>query len=198
MPHEKVKQWKDKGEHLPMFLRTAADQAAFIKLLGYYYTNEEKDNPFNNQSWSIIKKYIFAVFLDYMADNGLTLQPIRKNNIKFLDLEKELAEFKRFDVCENENYSQQTADNDMLNKIEKYRHELLYLPQFMNEFDSFKYIFRDLHTNHDHIDNYTTVFSEINDRVGACIIIDYTLWFCSKYGYKLMYSRKKLPFDQNI
>lgn len=198
MPHEKVKQWKDKNEHLPMFLRTAEAQASFIKLLGYYYTNEEKDNPFNNQSWSIIKKYIFSVFLDYMADNGLTLQRIRHKTITFLDPAREMDEFQLFDKGENESYTQQTTNPDMLNKIERYRRNLLFLPTFMNEFDNFKYVFRSLHANHDHNDNYVTVFSEINDRVGACIIIDHALWFLSKYGYKLMLSRKKLPFDQTL
>lgn len=196
MSNDKLIEWKRKGEHLPVFLRESEAQDNFIRLISHYYSDAEESNPLNTHSLAILKKYLFNVFFDYFASNGLTLQPIKHKSIEFLNLEQELKAFKDFECGLTEDFTLQTTA--MWFEIDRYRQELLFLPEFMNTFDRFKYIFRDLHRHEDNLKKYGHSLSEVDDRVGTILIIDFVLWFCSKYGYKLQMSKKKLEFDGNL
>lgn len=196
MSNNKLIEWKRKGEHLPIFLRSHEDQNNFVRLLSHYYEGSAVDNPLNTHSLAILNKYLFTVFLDYFASNGLTLQPIRHKSIEFLNLEQELNAFKDFECGLCENFTLQTST--MWFEIDHYRQKLLFLPEFMNTFDRFKYIFRDLHRNEANPKEYEHSLSEVDNRTGIIFIIDFVLWFCAKYGYKLQKSNKKLEFDTNL
>ena len=198
MSNDQLIEWKRKGEHLPKFLRDPDDQENFIRLMAYYYQDAEKDNPLNDHSHGILKKYLFNVFFDFFADNGLTLQPIKNKNIEFLNFEKEMQAYKEFECGLCEELILQTTTIAKMFEIDIYRNHLLFLPDFMNNFDKFKYVFRDLHRHDDNIKKYGSTLAEVNDRVGTIFIIDFVLWFCAKYGYKLQKSKKRLEFDTNL
>lgn len=196
MSNDKLIEWKRKGEHLPIFLRDPESQDNFLRLLSHYYSGSAEENPLNTHSLAILKKYLFNVFFDYFASNGLTLQPIKHKSIEFLNLEQELKAFKEFECGLTEDFTLQTAT--MWFEIDQYRQQLLFLPAFMNNFDRFKYIFRDLHRHEDNLKKYGHSLSEVDDRDATIFIIDFVLWFCAKYGYKLQMSKKKLEFDGNL
>lgn len=194
-PHEDITKWKNKGGHLPTFLRSLENQENFIRFLYHYYQSDDQGNPFEKHSHAVIKKYVFGVFFDVFADNGLTLQPIRNKSIRFMNLEKELTAFHEYENGIQESFVQQTSELDNMNAIEKYRRNLLFLPEFMNEFDKFKLTFRSMHRMEEYRVKYKASFQELDDRDGAILMIDFILWACAKYGYKMQQTRKKLPFN---
>lgn len=196
MSNDKLIEWKRKGEHLPKFLRDQDDQNHFIRLMSHYYQDADKDNPLNTHSHGILNKYLFNVFFDYFADNGITLQPIKHKTIEFLNLEQELKDYKDFESGLREDFTLQTTP--MWFEIDSYRQQLLFLPEFMNTFDRFKYIFRDLHRDESNIKKYGSTLAEIDNRDGTVFIIDFVLWFCAKYGYKLQMSKKRIEFNSHI
>lgn len=198
MSNDQLIEWKRKGEHLPKFLRGKENQTQFLQLLSHYYADNEDTNPLNSHSLAILNNYLFNVFLDYFADNGVTLQPIRSKTIEFLDFEQEMKNYQDYESGIIEEFQQQTTTPEKSAAIERYRNNLLYLPAFMNKYDSFKYVFRGLHNHDNNVKKYANMFSDINSRVGTIFIIDFFLWFCARYGYKLQSSRKRLEFASTI
>lgn len=198
MSNDKLREWKEKGGHLPDFLRNPEDQDHFMRLMSYYYSEADQKNPLHTHSLAFLKKYLFNVFFDYFADVGVTLQPIKHKTIEFLDLEKELHDYKEFECGRSKEFTLQEASPTKIFEINVYRNQLLFLPEFMNTFDRFKYVFRNLHRSEDKAKQYSTSFAEVDYVTGTIFIIDFVLWFCAKYGYKLQRSRKRLEFQDLI
>ena len=198
MSNDKLIEWKRKGEHLPKFLRDSESQTQLMQLLLHYYSSTDEKNPLHTHSPAILKNYLFNVFLDYFADNGITLQPIRSNTVEFLDFEQELKNYQDYEAGVIEKFELQPITNDKYDAIEKYRQALLFLPEFMNTFDKFKYVFRGLHRNYGNVKEYANSLSDIDYQVGTIFIIDFFLWFCAEYGYKLQNSKKKIEFKSTI
>lgn len=194
MSNDKLIEWKKKGEHLPKFLRSKEDQSNLLRLMSFYYGSTEENNPLNNHSLGVLNQYLFDIFLDYFADNGITLQPIKHKNIEFLDLEKELNTYKDFESGLSENFTLQTTTALKMYEIDLYRNQLLFLPTFMNTFDQFKYIFRELHNHDESLKKYGHLLAEVDYRTGTIFMVDFVLWFCVKYGYKLQRSKKRIDF----
>lgn len=198
MLNDKLIEWKKNGGHLPNFLRNQEDQEHLMRLMSYYYSDADKNNPLHTHSLAILKKYLFNVFFDYFADAGITLQPIKHKSIEFLDLKKELNAYKEFECGHLKEISLQTTTSVKMFEIDDYRNQLLFLPEFMNTFDKFKHLFRNLHRSEDKAKQYGTSFYEIDYMTGTIFIIDFVLWFFAEYGYKLKKSKKKLEFKDLI
>lgn len=194
MPSKKLIEWKNKGEHLPHFLRSADDQNNFVNFLAHIFKDDEdNNNPIQYNSLAILERYLFTVFFDYMADNGLTLQPINNSKIKFYDLETEL---KTFSNCEDQDVFEFYHDPKIYDAIEAYRQSLIFLPPCMTKFEHMKDIFKGIHSNHNENKKYNSSLIELNYRVGTTYIIDYVLWILAKYGYQLRKSTKRFKFDE--
>lgn len=199
MSNDKLIRWKNKGEHLPKFIRDPESQTQLMQLLSFYYSSTDEKNPLHTHSPAILKNYLFNVFLDYFADNGITLQPIKSSTVEFLDFKQEMKNYKDYDSGVIENFELQPITNSKYAAIEEYRQNLLFLPEFMNTFDKFKYVFRGLHHNDNpDLKKYANSLSDVNYQIGAIFIIDFFLWFCAEYGYKLQRSKKKIEFEATI
>jgi len=76
-----VKKWRDKGNHLPRFMRDFHDQKELFKAIHDLTAHEIKDRL----GWVDAHIYTIDMFLWFMARHGYTLQRSRKR-MDFEDL----------------------------------------------------------------------------------------------------------------
>lgn len=187
MQKTNLEKWIDSNKHLPSFLRSIDDKANLIEFFCFLYQNDKaKENLFNSHSLSNLRIYVFDIFFNLMAQDGLTLKKINKNvGIDFLDLENSLNEYKIYK--ENPSVYTFADENSYKTKgsIEKYRIEGKHLPPQLKEFDDVKDIFRYIHQLNNMSEKSKIAIEDISNRQGHIFIIDFVLWLLAKYGYCL-------------
>lgn len=88
-----LKQYIDKGQHLPYFLKDFHDQKTLFKRL-QEMVDKRNDGYTNDVNWISAQVYTIDVFLWFMACHGYTLQQSRKQ-VPFYSIEHDLSEFEK-------------------------------------------------------------------------------------------------------
>ena len=75
------KEWRESGEHLPLFMRDFHAQKDLFKAISQQY----RSSPSNVVNWRDAQIYTIDCFLWYMVSHGYTLQKSRKR-VKSYDI----------------------------------------------------------------------------------------------------------------
>lgn len=84
------KEWRDKGLHLPKFMRDFHDQKDLFKSMHEIITDADSEEKYSRPiSWIDGHIYVIDIFLWFMARYGYTLQKTR-TRINFRDIRDDI------------------------------------------------------------------------------------------------------------
>lgn len=196
MNEYKFNAWKNNLGYLPKEMNTF-DKFRKVFLFLHECIAPDLSDPhyaiFNKLNYRDSTIYTIDIFLWVLADYGYTLQRSKLRNADFHCLTTNMHKF--FNERENRRQVLTSIVTQPVSlKIENYRKEYCFLPEFMKDFHDQKILFRYIRSVIDHSEK-DHILNVVDDYSAHIYIIDYFLYIMAKYGYTLQKSRMKFDFE---